>query len=85
MRIYSLNNRRGLVRVLVYGGVTVRNLGYGGIVVRNLSTGYTLARKINSKIAWVYRTNLVKYIRYKASDPIKFGRGKEFISFFGLV
>ena len=82
LRIYNLNNRRGLVRILVY---RVRNLGYGGIAVRNLSTRYTLACKINSKTAWVYRTNLVKYVRYKASNPIKFRRGKEFISFFGLV
>ena len=54
-------------------------------MVRSLSTRYTLARKINSKTAWVYRIKLVKYIRYKASDPIKFGKGKEFISFFSLV
>ena len=60
-------------------------MGYGGIIVRNLSTRYTLASKINSKATWVYRTNLVKYIRFKASDPIKFRRGKEFISFFSLV
>ena len=71
-----------MVRILIY---RVRNLGYGGIIVRNFSTRYTLARKINSKTAWVYKINLVKYIRYKASDPIEFGRGKEFISFFGLV
>ena len=82
LRIYNLNSGRGLVRILICG---VCNLGYGGIIVRNLSTGYTLARKINSKTAQVYRTNLVKYIRFKASNPIEFGRGKEFISFFGLV
>ena len=77
-----MDSRRGLVRILIYG---VRNLGYRGIAVRNLSTRYTLAYKINSKTAWVCRTNLVKYIRFKASDPIKFRRGKKFISFFGLV
>ena len=54
-------------------------------MVRNLGTGCTLARKINSETTCICRTNLVEYIRYKASDPIKFGRGKEFISFFGLV
>jgi hypothetical protein len=54
-------------------------------MVHNLSTRYTLARKINSKTAWVYRTNLVKRVRYKASDPIKFGRSKEFFSGFYLV
>ena len=47
--------------------------------------GCTLAYKINFKITWVYKMNLVKYIRYKASDPIKFGRGKEFINGFDLV
>jgi len=85
LRIYNLNNRRGLVRVLVYRGVAFRNLGYGGIAVRNLSTRYALAYKINSKTAWVYRTNLVKRVRYKASDYIKFGRSKEFLSFLKLV
>ena len=29
--------------------------------------------------------DLVKYIRYKASDPIEFKRGKEFTGFFSLV
>ena len=74
-----------MVHILDCGGIMVRNLGYRGITVRNLGTGYTLAYKINSETAQVCRANLVKYIRYKASDPIKFGRGKEFISFFGLV
>ena len=59
----------------------VRNLGYGGIAVRNLSTRYALARKINSKTAWVYRTNLVKWVVNKTGDPIKFERGKESASF----
>ena len=54
-------------------------------MVHSLGTRYTLARKINSKGTWVYRTNLIKYIRYKASNPIKFKRDKEFISFFSLV
>ena len=83
MQIYSLrilNNRGSLVRILVYGGVIVRNLGYRGIMVRNISTRYTLASKINSKTAWVYRTDLVKRVRYKASNYIKFGISKEFLS-----
>jgi len=54
-------------------------------MVRNLSTRYTLAYKINSETAWVCRTNLVKWVRYKASNPIKFGRSKEFFSSFNLV
>jgi len=85
LRIYNLNNRGNLVRILVYGGIIVRNLGYVGITVRNLGTRYTLARKINSKTAWVCRTNLVKWVRYKASNYIKFGRSKEFLSFLELV
>jgi len=63
----------------------VRNLGYGGIMVCNISTRYTLASKINSKTAWVCRTNLVKRVRYKASNYIKFGRSKEFFSSVILV
>jgi len=70
---------------LVYRGVAFRNLGYRGIAVHNLSTRYTLARKINSKTTWVYRMNLVKRVRYKASDYIKFKRSKEFLSFLELV
>ena len=50
-------------------------------MVRNLSTGYILARKINSKAAQVYRTNLVKWVSYKARDPIKFKGGKEVAGF----
>ena len=85
LRICDLNNRSNLVCILVCGGIIVRNLGYGGITVRNLSTRCALARKISSKITWVYRTNLVKYIRYKASDLIKFRGSKEFIFSVNLV
>jgi len=74
-----------LVRILVYRGITVRNLGYRGITVRNISTRCTLASKINSETAWVYRTNLVKRVRYKASNYIKFGRSKEFLNSVILV
>ena len=70
------------VRILVY---RVRNLGYRGIAVRNLSTRYTLANKVKSKAAWVYRTNLVKWVRYKASNYIKFRTSKEFLSSVVLV
>ena len=85
LRIYNLNNGGNLVRILVCGGIIVHNLGYRGIAVRNLSTRCALARKINSKTTWVYRTNLVKQVRYKASDAIKFRRSKEFISSLDLV
>jgi hypothetical protein len=75
LRICGLNNRSDLVRILVYGGV----------VVYNLRVGYILANGVNSKAAWICRTNLVKWVRYKASDYIKFGRSKEFLSSVELV
>ena len=77
------------VRILVCGvrilGCRVRNLSYGGIAVRNLSTGCTLANEVKSKAAWVCGTNLVKWVRYKASNYIKFGTSKEFLSSVILV
>jgi len=89
LRICDLNNRGNLVCNLVYRGIIVRILGYGGIivcsVVRSLRVGYILASEVNFKAAWVYRANLVKWVRYKASDPIKFGRSKEVFSGFNLV
>ena len=75
LRIYDLNNRGDLVCILVYRGVVVYSLG----------TRYTLAYKINSKGTQVCRSNLVKQVRYKASNYIKFRRNKEFLSFLELV
>jgi hypothetical protein len=84
-----LGGGRVLVRILVCRGITVRILGYGGIivrsVVRNLRVGCILASEVNSKAALVYGANLVKWVRYKASDYIKFGRSKEFFYGFNLV
>ena len=54
-------------------------------MVRNLSTRYTLANKVKSKAAQVCRTNLVKWVRYKASNYIKFRTSKEFFSNIILV
>ena len=85
LRIYNLGDGRVLVRILVYRGIIVHNLGYRYITVRNLNTRYTLARKINSSTAQVYRTNLVKRVRYKASNYIKFRTNKEFLSSVILV
>ena len=59
----------------------VRILVYRGIIIRNLRVGYILASKVNSKAAWVYRMNLVKWVSYKARDPIKFKGGKEVAGF----
>jgi hypothetical protein len=89
LQIYSLGGGKVLVYILVYGGITVRILGYGGIivrsVVRNLRVGYILASGVNSKAAWVYGADLVKWVRYKASNCIKFRRSKEFFYSFNLV
>ena len=63
----------------------VCSLGYGGIIVRNISTRCALASKISPKAAYVYRTNLVKWVRYKASNYIKFRTSKEFLSSVILV
>ena len=62
-----------------------RILVYRGIIVCDLGTRCALASKVNSKTAWVYRTNLIKRVRYKASDYIKFRRSKEFLSSVILV
>jgi len=75
LQICGLNNRSGLVCILVYRGVAVCNLG----------TGCALANGVNSETTWVCGMNLVKWVRYKASDHIKFGRSKEFLSFLELV
>ena len=68
--IYSLNSRGDLVHILVYRGV----------VVCNLRVGYILASKVSSKAAQVYKISLVEWVRYKVSDYIKFGAGKEFLN-----
>ena len=78
MRIYGLrilNNRGSLVRILVYRG----------IMVHSLRVGYILASKVSPKAACVYGTNLVKWVRYKASNYIKFRTSKEFLSSIILI
>ena len=64
------NGERVLARILVCRGIAVRSLG----------TRCALAHKVDSKTPWVYRANLVKWVRYKARDPIKFKVGKESVS-----
>jgi len=54
-------------------------------VVRNLRVGCILANEVKSKAAWVCKTNLVKWVRYKASNYIKFRISKEFLSSIILV
>ena len=80
MRIYGLQ-----VCGLNNGGrVLARNLVYRGITVRNLRVGYILANRVNSKAAWVCGTNLVKWIRYKAGDPIE-SKGNKGSVKFGVI
>ena len=75
LQICGLNNGSDLVCIL----------GYGGIIVCNLRVGCILANRVNSEATWVCGTNLVKWVRYKASNYIKFGRSKEFLSSVELV
>ena len=58
---------------------------YKGIVVYSLRVGCILANGVNSKAAWVCRINLVKWVRYKASNYIKFRISKEFFNNTKLV
>ena len=60
-----------MVYILVYRGITVCDLG----------TKCDLACKVDSKTPWVCRANLVKWVGYKAKNPIKFKAGEESISF----
>ena len=85
LRIYSLRIYSLQIYSLSSGSILVYILVYRGITVYNISTRYTLASKINSKTAQVYRINLVKRVRYKASNYIKFRRSKEFLSSIKLV
>ena len=75
MRICSLNNGSNLVRIL----------GYGGIIVHSLGIRCILASKVSPKAAYIYGINLVKWVRYKASNYIKFGTSKEFLGSIILI
>ena len=67
----------GRLRIYDLGGLRICDLNNRGSSVRSLRVGYILASKVSSKATWVYRTNLVKWVRYKARDPIEFKAGKE--------
>jgi hypothetical protein len=68
-----LTNRRGL---LINKGILVCILSSRGIVVRNLRFRRAPARKINPEVALAYSLSLIKWISYKARDPIEFKGGK---------
>ena len=73
------------LRICNLGRLRICSLGSKKVLVRNLRIRCTLARKINSKITQIYRINLVKQVRYKASNYIKFKKNKEFLSSVKLV
>jgi hypothetical protein len=70
-----LINGRGL---LINKGILVYILSSKGIIVHNLGFGHALACKIDFKATLTYSLSLIKWISYKARDPIKFKRGKGF-------
>jgi hypothetical protein len=72
-----LINRQGL---LINKGILVYILSFKGIIVYNLGFKYALAYKIDSKATLTYSLSLIKWISYKARDPIKFKRDKGFNS-----
>jgi hypothetical protein len=69
-----LINRQGL---LINKGILVCILSSKGITVYNLGFGHAPAYKINSKATLTHSLSLIKWISYKARDPIKFKGGKE--------
>ena len=88
MDAYDLSNKRVLLidgRSLLINGrgllinerVLVCILNSKGITVYNLEFKRALAYKINLKTILIYSLNLIKWIDYKAKDPIKFKKGKE--------
>ena len=64
-------------------GVLVYILSSKSIIVYNLKVGRALAYKVNPKAILVYSLDLFKWVRYKASDSIKF-KGVKGSAFFNL-
>jgi hypothetical protein len=85
-----LINKGTLVCILSSRGIIVCNKGvlvyilsFKSVIVRNLGVGHALAYKVNLKATLVYSLDLFKWVRYKASDSIKFKGVKE-SAFFNL-
>jgi hypothetical protein len=72
-----LINKWGL---LINKGILVYILSSKGIIVCNLGFRYASAYKINPKATLTHSLSLIKWISYKARDPIKFKGGKGFNS-----
>jgi hypothetical protein len=69
--------------LLINKGTLIRILSFKGIIVRNLEVGHALAYKVNPKATLVYSLDLFKWVKYKASDFIKF-KGVKRSAFFNL-
>jgi hypothetical protein len=85
-----LINKGILVYILSFKGIIVYNkrvLVYisssKSVIVYNLRVGHTLAYKVNFKATLIYSLNLFKWVKYKASDFIKF-KGVKGSAFFNL-
>jgi hypothetical protein len=85
-----LINRGTLVCILSSKGIIVYNKGVlvyisssKSVIVCNLGVGHALAYKVNPKATLVYSLDLFKWVRYKASNSIKF-KGVKGSAFFNL-
>jgi hypothetical protein len=85
-----LINKGTLVYILSSKGIIVYNksvLVYisssKSVIVCNLRVGRALAYKVNLKATLVYSLDLFKWVRYKASNSIKF-KGVKGSAFFNL-
>jgi hypothetical protein len=84
LNAYNLSNKGVLLinkqGLLINKGILVYILSSRGIIVCNLGFRCAPAYKINSKATLTYSLSLIKWISYKARDPIEFKRGKGFSS-----
>jgi hypothetical protein len=85
-----LINKGILVCILSFKGIIIYNKGVlvcilssKSIIVYNLRVKYALAYKVNLKAILVYNLDLFKWVRYKASNSIKF-KGVKGSAFFNL-
>jgi hypothetical protein len=85
-----LINRGTLVYILSFKGIIVYNKGvlvyilsFKSVIVYNLGVRYALAYKVNFKATLIYSLDLFKWVRYKASNSIKF-KGVKGFTFFNL-
>jgi hypothetical protein len=85
-----LINKGTLVYILSFKSIIICNKGVlvcisssKSVTVYNLGVRHALAYKVNPKATLVYSLDLFKWVRYKASDSIKF-KGVKGSAFFNL-